>query len=159
MTWLARAASRQDPLFAFSWDIVIQSPAGEMPPEYVEAIQVPLPKFDSDSIVFQARKYYIAKFEDYGVVSCRFYEDCDNRVARWLANWRKLIKDDAGNYEVPNKYKGTFTVFVTNPMDDTTATHTLFGVFPTQVPVLGFDSTGERITLEVEFSIDRTELS
>jgi hypothetical protein len=158
MSWQARAAGRTDPLLAFYWDIQFQTPAGTIPPEYVESVQVPLPKYDSDHAVFQARKYYFAKFEDYGVANCRFYVDVNTRVVTWLRNWQKLIKDADGNYNTPSKYKGTIFVQAKDPTDATTTQFTCFGVFPTQVPVIPFDSTGERITLDVEFSIDRTEV-
>jgi hypothetical protein len=152
--WLDLAQSRQDPLLAFYWDIVIMSPGGKLPPEYVEAIQVPLPKYDSDMAVFQARKYYFAKFEEFGVISCRFYEDTDTQVTLWLRDWQQRIKDDSGNYEVPSQYKGTIHVTAKDPMDADTTNFTLYGVFPTQVPALAFDSTGQRLVLDVEFSVD-----
>lgn len=159
MNWLKLARSRQDPLLAFYWEVLIQSPGGYIPPEYVEAIQVPLPKYDSDMAVFQARKYYFAKFEEFGVISCRFYEDVDTRVARWVRNWQAQIKDDQGNYEVPSKYKGIIHVVTKDPKNKDTTNFTMYGVFPTQVPQLAFDSTGVRLTLDIEFSVDSLKMT
>lgn len=158
MDWLSLAGDRQDPLFAFSWDIIIMSPGGDLPPEYVESIQVPLPKYDSDMVVLQARKYYFAKFEEFGVITCRFYEDCDTRVTKWLRGWQTLIKSDSGDYSAPFEYKGNILVRAKDPEENATTSFLLQNVFPTQVPSLGFASTGERITLEVEFSVDNTRI-
>lgn len=158
MSWLDKANTRDDPLFAFDWDIKFETPAGDLPSEYVEAIQVPLPKFDSDHAVFQSRRYYFAKFEDFGVANCRFYIDNNTRVVKWLRDWQQKVKSKNGNYNVPSAYKGR--IYITSK-DATNATRTTFicyGVFPTQIPSIPFDSTGDRITLDVEFSIDRTDI-
>lgn len=158
MSWRERARSRADPLFRFSWDIAISSPGGAIDSAYVEEINVPLPKYDSDSAVFKARKYYFAKFEDFGVASVKFYEDEKGTVMSWLRTWQNKMKTENGDYEVPSKYKGTITVPIKDAKNATTKTLTLYGVFPTQLPSLPLGSTGEIIQLDVEFSVDRVEL-
>lgn len=158
MSWRDRAKSRTDPLLRFYWDIHIKSPAGTIPPEYIEEVNTPLPKYESDSATFQARKYYFAKFEDFGVTSIKFYEDHKCTVTKWLRAWQNKIKTDNGDYFVPSDYKGTITVMAKNAKDETTTTFVMHGVFPTQVPAIPFGSSGELVSLDVEFSVDRVEL-
>jgi hypothetical protein len=158
MSWRDRAQSRTDPLLRFYWDISIQSPGGVIKPEYVEEVNVPLPKYESDSATFQARKYYFAKFEDFGVTTIKFYEDVNCTVTKWLRAWQQKIKSENGNYKVPTEYKGTITAMAKDPTDATTTTFVMYGVFPTQVPAIPFGSTGDLISLDVEFSIDRVEV-
>ena len=157
--WRDLISARPDPLLRFNWDIIMETPGDPPGPEYVEEVSMPLPKFDSDSAVFKARKYYWAKFEDYGVMTVKFYEDRNMTVTKWLRRWQGYIKTPGGDYRAPKDYKGKFTVKAVDSMGIVAATFTLFGVFPTQVPSIPFGSTGEAITLDVEFSVDRQEMS
>lgn len=156
--WRDLISNRPDPLLRFNWDVTVETPAGTIGPEYIEELSLPLPKFDSDSAVFKSRKYYWAKFEDYGVMTIKFYEDRNLTVTKWLRAWQGHIKSPNGDYKAPKKYKGTFVVRAVDAKGDVQATFNLFGVFPTQVPSIPFGSTGEAVTLDVEFSVDSTEI-
>lgn len=158
--WRDLISARHDPLLRFNWDIEsLYTPAGSIGKEYVEELSLPLPKFDSDSAVFKSRKYYWAKFEDYGVMTIKFYEDQNLTVTKWLRAWQGKIKTPNGNYNAPKDYKGIFTINSVDAVGEVQARFILNGVFPTQVPSLPFGSTGEAVTLDVEFSVDSMEMS
>lgn len=156
--WRDLANTRPDPLLRFYWDIAFNTPVGTIGAEFVEEVNVPLPKYESDSATFQARKYYFAKFEDFGVTTIKFYMDVDGKVITWLRNWQQRIKSRDGNYKVPGEYKGTIVVHSQDPTGAQMQKYTMRGAFPTQVPSLPFGSTGEIISLDVEFSIDSVEV-
>ena len=157
--WRDLAKNRPDPLLRFYWDISFNTPVGPIPPEFVEEVNVPLPKYESDSATFQARKYYFAKFEDFGVTTIKFYVDVNCTVINWLRAWQGKMKADNGNYVTPSVYKGVITVLSQDPTGATMKTFKLKGAFPTQVPSIPFGSTGDIVSLDVEFSIDSVEVT
>lgn len=159
MNWRSKAQSRQDPLFRFSWDIIIQSPGMELRPEYVEECNLPVASFDSDSVVLQARKWYHAKFEDFGVMTLKFYEDEDCTILKAIQSWQRKIKEVNGDYLLPSEYLGNATVMAKSAQGDTTATFKVRGVFPTRVPPIPFGSSGELVSHDIEFSVNSVELA
>ena len=156
--WRDAIQSRADPLLAFMWDIIILGPGVTIDPGYVEAVNIPLPKIESNAVVFQGRKYYYAKFEDFGVMSMRLYEDVHGTSIRHIRSWQKKIKADNGNYNTPKEYKGTILVWQTAPDGKATVGYKMHGVFPTQVPDIAFQSTADPISHQIEFSVDMVEV-
>lgn len=154
MSWLARAIGRSDPMFSFMWDISINSPAGPLGAEYVETANVPIPVIESDSIVFQGKRYFFAKFKTFGVISLHLYEDGEGTTMGWLDAWQQIIKTPEGDYATPSEYKGSITLRAQNTTGATTKTLTAEGVFPTTVSPAAFNSESGKIGYDVEFSLD-----
>lgn len=153
--WLALGQSRSDPLLDFYWTIQFQTPAGPLPPELVESCQIPLPKYDADFIVTQARRGYFAKFEEFGVASFTFYMGVDGQTVNWLTSWQSLIKDSSGNYNVPASYMGSIVISTTDPKNSVMKTYTCKQAFPASVTPLSLGSQGQRVTLEAEFAFSQ----
>ena len=157
-SWRELASQRQDPLMAFDWNVSIRGPNGlEIGNSHVEEIQVPMPKYDADSVTYQGRKYYFAKFEEFGASTIKFYIDNRLSALNIVRQWQQLMKSNKGNYRVPSAYKGTIIVTPCDTKQTPIAQMTMFGVFPTQVPNLNETSAGERVTMDIEFSVDSVE--
>jgi hypothetical protein len=160
-SWRDLAQARADPLMQMDWDVQFNPPAGVTPlaHEFVEEIHVPMPKFESDSVTFQARKYYYAKFEEFGVASLKLFENNRMAATKFIRAWQGRIKDSRGNYRVPSEYKGSITVWPRDSKQSNIARVELHGVFPTQTPQLDYTSSGERSLLDgVEFSVDDVKI-
>lgn len=160
-SWRDLASGRADPLWQFDWDILIKppSPIVAIDAEYIEEIQVPMPKFDSESVTYQARKYYYAKFEEFGVATLKIYEDNRMTSIKKLRGWQSQIKDTMGNYRVPKAYKGSIFVWPRDAKQTNIAKMELVGIFPTVVPNITFGSANERVVIDVEFSVDYVNLT
>jgi hypothetical protein len=85
--------------------------------------------------------------------------DVNCTVINWLRAWQGKMKADNGNYVTPSVYKGVITVLSQDPTGATMKTFKLKGAFPTQVPSIPFGSTGDIVSLDVEFSIDSVEVT
>lgn len=104
---------------------------------------------------------YFPEVSDIDGINVTFYETFDYRVTKWLQEWRKLIKDSAGNYGLPGIYKKEMTVRMYS-RDDLTNHRlalTYLGVAPSdQTPFeLNYDDETGRTTVEAQFSVDDVE--
>lgn len=158
-SWLGKALARPDPLFQFDWDVIVKGPNGiTIPPEYIEELQCPNFRTESEGVFRASGKIYIAKHYDIAAVTLRLYEDQKLTSLKALRSWFNAIHKPGGDYEVPAKYKGEIHVMPKDSAQTTIATLMLRGVFPTAHPTIPFTSQNERTTYDVEFSVDSLDI-
>lgn len=157
--WLGRALNRPDPLFQFDWDVIVKGPNGiAIPSEYIEEIQCPNFRTESEGVFRASSKTYIAKHYDISAVTLRLYEDQRLTSLKALRSWFNAIHKPGGDYEIPARYKGEIRIMPKNVEQATIATLILRGVFPTTHPTIPFTSQNERTTYDVEFSVDGLDI-
>lgn len=156
------AHSLPDPAQSNLWYLICPFTNGQVYHVLAERVSITFPKNAFRPRPADGKFKYYPETSDLDGINVTFYETFDYRVLAWLNSWRKLIKDDDGNYHPPALFKKEMIVRLYDRINLTSprVTITYEGVAPSdQTPFeLGYDDETSRITVEAQFSVDAQKI-
>lgn len=146
---------RSDP--HLSWHYSILLPFG-LPPMYIEDVDIPLLKIESNPYHRANSKRYDPGFVDVDPVSIVFYEDIRGTVLAFLNNWRQLVVDPNGYYGRPSDYKRNIIISLHDPKGNPLVIFQCEGCWPSSINNISLQSdSNERTRITAEFSCDNVQ--
>lgn len=101
---------------------------------------------------------YFPETKDIDGINVSFYETSDYRVTKWLDVWRKLIRDNDGNYGAPALFKQEIVaqLFSRDKLTSPVLTLRYIGCAPSdQTPFeMTYEDEAGRVIVEAQFSVD-----
>ena len=101
---------------------------------------------------------YFPETTDLDAINISIYETFDYRVTAWLYQWRKLIRDEHGNYHPPVLFKREMELqlFSKDNLTSPIMTIRYNGAAPSdQTPFeMAYEDEAGRIIVEAQFSVD-----
>ncbi|QFR55805.1 tail tube protein [Yersinia phage JC221] len=123
-----------------------------------KAATMPASTVEKVPVGFQNRKINVAGDRLYDDWSITVYSDDGHLTRNALVAWSNMLHGmgDQITGDIPANYKKTAVVKQKNRNDEVTATHTITGIFPTNVGevTLDWDSNNEVSMFEVTFALD-----
>ena len=152
---------RQDPAMTFAFEARITGPGGDYEPLEIEDVILPFGSIRAEPVFRNGKNYYYAKMYDISTVSVRFYEDVEMKVTKKLAAWKKIIKNERGDYGVKSDYEAVLTLTTKKyPTNETGTVFKIKGLFPVSTESYQYQSAqSERLIVSQEFSCDDIEIS
>ena len=158
---LNTALARQDPLFVFDWNIVVNARGTSVDiSSMVEEITVPPTTFDSDTVFRFGTHIKMVKSATVSSVNMKVYEDQDMKAMQFFADWHtKAILRPRGIFNPTKAYKGSILVTPLNVKGNPIKTIKMEGAYPERMPSYSATSENGRVILDVDFSVDSVTLS
>ncbi|WWQ13044.1 tail tube protein [Morganella phage vB_Mm5] len=123
-----------------------------------KAAPMPAATVEKIPVGYQNRKINVAGDRTYDDWTITVYNDIGHNTRNDLIKWSNQLHGmgDEISGDIPANYKKTGTVNQTDRNENITATHTIFGLFPTNVGevTLDWDSNNEVEVFEVTFALD-----
>ena len=111
------------------------------------------------SVQYAAWQRFYAGLQKIKSASLTFVAPADNSVLEYFYGWYRLIIDDQGYYYPKSNYKKRIYTSLYDRSGVETVRFTLFGVFPTNKPVLDLSySPNEILRYTVELNVDEIEM-
>lgn len=152
------AHSLPDPAANNLWFLSVPFTTGEVYHVLAERITAPFYKIAFRPRPADGSSDYFPEVSDIDGINVSFYETYDHRVTNWLNKWRKLIRDEKGNYGPPSLYKKDMLlrIYARDNLSSPVMSMTYIGCAPTDQTPFEFnyeDETG-RLIVEAQFSVD-----
>lgn len=152
------AHSIPDPAQNTLWWLTVPFSNGQVYHVLAERCSATFPKTSFRPRPTDGKQSYYPETTDLDGLNIAFYEAFDYRVTNWLNTWRKLIRDDDGNYGPPALYKRDIQVrsYARTDLRSPVLSLTYVGCAPTdQTPFeFNYDDETGRMVVEAQFSVD-----
>lgn len=161
LTQLEKLYNLPDPLLAFRW--VCTYLPFDLPPHYMEAIDLPVNNIAAGEQVYAGGKFF--KFpgtHSLGSFTSTIYEDRNGRGLKWIEEWKSKVKNfKTGSYGLPKAYKQAIVVSLLDNKNNKVITARILGVWPTDTNPMSLNYTDgtARIAHQQTFEADDVELT
>lgn len=125
----------------------------------VEQFTAPFPHVNAEPFQTQGSTIYFPTTSDMDGLTATFYLDEGAGTLLDIKNWKNMIQNSDGTFNVSDDYKFPVIFILKSAADVPVAIFTYTGVFPTQTQALDADySTSDRMRIMQSFSCDGLEI-
>lgn len=150
-----RKTKWRDPMFNIDWEVFAPKVffAAQF---YIEDINIPFSNIQqAEGVFYQGTMKYFPKMVDVATFSVKLYEDNVGTTLQAIDDWKNLVRNPDGTYNLPAEYKGDFEISMRDSRRNLTLIVVLKGCFPLATESVELSSSGtERIIITQEFSVD-----
>ncbi len=159
LTALDKILNMPDPMLQFKW--VAKSLPFELPPEYMEGVDIPFNNTSISEGVYVGGKYmYFPGTTSISSFTAAFYEDRNGRALKWLELWKSKVRNTStGARGLPKDYKRDIVVTQLDSKNNSIITYRLKNCWPADTAALTLNYTdgSARIIHQQTFSVDDIE--
>lgn len=161
LTAIEKILNLPDPQLQTKW--VAKSLPFDLPPEYMESIDLPFNNITVSEGVYVGGKFlYFPGTHTISSFSASFYEDRKGTALKWIQDWKNRVKNlQTGAYGLPKAYKRDIVVSMLDQKNNVSMNVRLKDCFPTDTSPMTLnytDGTG-RIVHQQNFSVDDQEIT
>lgn len=151
-----RVAAHGDPQKGYKWIVQFPSMFSALgDPLNTEKFLFTIPGVTSEPSYKAGSNNYNPSISDVEAFSATFFLDEDASTLEDIMNWKALIQNEDGTYNMPLDYKMDVIAMLLNGRGKEVALFRYGGVFPTTTsPLQGDYASSERMVLEQQFSVD-----
>ena len=160
MTEIEKILNLPDPMLQFKW--VAKYLPFDLPPEYMENIDLPFNNLSVSEGVFVGGKFlYYPGTHTISSFNISVYEDRNGRALAWINRWKSRVKNfETGAYFLPGNYKRNIIVSQLDQKNNPVTTIKLKGCWPSDTAPMQLNYTdgSARIIHQQTFSVDDQEI-
>lgn len=161
LTHLDKILNLPDPMLTFKW--VARAMPFELPPEYVEAVDLPFMNIGiSEGVYTGGRPTFYPGTATISSFNLTLYEDRKGTALKWINAWKLRVRNlETGDCGLPIDYKRDIVVTMLDQKNISIVTARLKGCFPADLTPLNLNYTdgSGRITHQLTVSVDNQELT